>query len=74
MVCWVGIIIDNHLNARISVNGRISEIHDVSLDELLAALGEAQALISANDGHDTTLKEEKGKKNSLTAPLRERSS
>ena len=53
VVCWVGIIIDNHLNARISVNGRISEIHDVSLDELLAALGEAQALISANEGQET---------------------
>ena len=50
VVCWVGIIIDNHLNARISVNGRTSDIHDISLDELFAALGEAQALISAQDG------------------------
>ena len=56
VVCWVGIIIDNHLNARISVDGQISEIHDVSLHELLAALGEAQALISANEGQETTLK------------------
>jgi ribosomal protein L12E/L44/L45/RPP1/RPP2 len=57
VVCWVGIIIDNHLNARISVDGRISEIHDVSLDELFAALGEAEALICANDGQETTSQE-----------------
>ena len=50
VVCWVGIIIDNHLNARISVDGRISEIHDVSLEEFLAALDEARGLISADAG------------------------
>ena len=49
VVCWVGIIIDNHLNARISVNGRISEIHDVSLEEFLAALDATERLISANN-------------------------
>ena len=48
VVCWVGIIIENHLNARISVDGRISEIHDVSLEEFLAALDETERLISAN--------------------------
>ena len=52
VVCWVGIIIDNHLNARISVNGRISEIHDVSLDEFIAALDEAERLISDNAGQE----------------------
>ena len=46
VICWAGIIIDNHLNARISVDGRISEIHDVSFDEFLAALDEAHGLIS----------------------------
>ena len=45
VVCWAGIIIDNHLNARISVNGRTSEIYDVSLEEFLAALDEAFGLI-----------------------------
>lgn len=50
VVCWVGIIIDNHLNARISVDGRISEIHDVSLEEFLAALDETEKLISADGG------------------------
>ena len=49
VVCWVGIIIDNHLNARISVDGKISEIHDVSFEEFLAALDETERLISANN-------------------------
>ena len=59
VVCWVGIIIDNHLHARISVGGSISEIHDVSLDELLAALGETEALLSANNGQESPPQEEK---------------
>ena len=45
VICWAGIIIDNHLNARISVNGWISEIHDVSLEEFVTALDEAEGLI-----------------------------
>jgi hypothetical protein len=45
IICWAGIIIDNHLNARIGVNGRISESHDVSLEEFVAALDEAEGLI-----------------------------
>jgi hypothetical protein len=51
VVCWAGIIIDNHLNARIGMKGRISEVHDVSLDEFLAALDEAEELLSA-DGRE----------------------
>ena len=47
VVSWVGIIIDNHLNARIGVNGRISEIHDVKLEELISALDETENLIYA---------------------------
>ena len=49
VVCWVGIIIENHLNARVSVNGSISEIHDISFEEFLAALDETERLISANN-------------------------
>jgi hypothetical protein len=49
VICWAGIIIDNHLNARISVDGRISEIHDVSLEEFIAALDETEGLIFATD-------------------------
>jgi hypothetical protein len=59
VVCWVGIIIDDHLNARISVNGKISEIHDVSLEEFVAALDETERLISsANAGKENPPSEE----------------
>ena len=46
VVCWVGIIIDNHLKTRISVDGQVSEIHEVSIDEMLAALDETAMLLS----------------------------
>jgi len=49
VVCWVGIVIDNPLNARISVNGRVSEIHDASFEEFLAALDETERLVSADN-------------------------
>jgi hypothetical protein len=59
VVCWVGIIIENHLNARISVNGKISEIHDVSLEEFIAALDETERLISSvNAGQENPPSEE----------------
>ncbi len=41
-------MIDDHLNARIGVDGRVSEIHDVSLDEFLAALDEAEGIRSTD--------------------------
>jgi hypothetical protein len=53
VVCWAGIMLDHNLNARISVGGRISEIHDVSLEEFIAALDETEALIFATDWHGT---------------------
>ena len=46
VVCWVGIIIDNHLKARISMDGRVSEVHEVSLEEMLATLDEAAKLVA----------------------------
>jgi hypothetical protein len=49
VVCWAGIIIDDNLNARISVDGRISQIHDVRLEEFIAALDETEELIFATD-------------------------
>lgn len=48
VVCWVGIIIDDHLEARISVDGKVSEVHEVSMDELLAVLDEAAKFVSEN--------------------------
>lgn len=48
VICWVGILIDDHLNAWISVNGRVSEIHDVYLEEVISALDEAEEFFSAD--------------------------
>jgi hypothetical protein len=48
VVCWVGIIIDDHLKARISIDGQVSEVHEVSLYELLDALDEAAKFVSEN--------------------------
>ena len=51
VVCWVGIMIDDHLKARISIDGKVSEIHEVGMDELLAALDEAAKFVSENGIH-----------------------
>ena len=48
VVCWVGIIIDDHLKARISLDGKVSEIHEVSLYEMLDALDEVTEFVSDN--------------------------
>ena len=50
VLMWVGIAIDDHLNARISVDGEISELHDVSFEELLAALDEVAKRLPAAGG------------------------
>ena len=52
VICWVGIIIDDHLKARISINGEVSEVHEVGLAEMLAALDRAAEFVSdeASDG------------------------
>ena len=49
VMCWVGVIIENHLQARISIDGEVSEVHEVSLQELLAALDEAAELVLGKD-------------------------
>lgn len=46
VVCWVGVIIDDHLKVRISLNGEVSEVHEASLDEVLLALDETAKLLS----------------------------
>ena len=53
VLMWVGIMIDDHLNARICVDGKISELHDVSFEELLAALDEVAERLPADGGGST---------------------
>ena len=40
------------------MNGRVSEIHDVSLEEFVAALDETERLIFANAGKENPPSEE----------------
>ena len=49
VVCWVGVNIDDHLKVRISVEGKVSEVHEASLDEVLSALDEVAKLLSEDD-------------------------
>ncbi|QIN79686.1 hypothetical protein GBA65_15405 [Rubrobacter marinus] len=49
VLAWVGIAVKDHLNARIAVGGRISELHDASLEELLVALDEAARLLLSDE-------------------------
>ena len=48
VLLWIGIMIDDHLNARIAVNGKISELRDISFADLLAALDEVTEILSAD--------------------------
>lgn len=52
VLLWVGIMIEDHLNARIAVNGEISELRDISLADLLAAIDEVIELLSAGVGDE----------------------
>jgi hypothetical protein len=52
VILWVGIKIDDHLHARIIVDGEISELHDVSLEELFAVLDELERRLSSGSGGD----------------------
>ena len=47
VVCWVGVLVTDSMNARIAVDGRFSDIHDVTVDGLLSALAETEALIES---------------------------
>lgn len=51
VLLWVGIMIDDHLKARIAVNGEISELHDVSFEEVLAALEGVVEQLQAGGGN-----------------------
>lgn len=50
VVCWVGVMITDSMNARISVGGSVTDAHDVTLEELLAAIDEAEALVPEDHG------------------------
>ncbi len=47
VVCWVGVLITDSMNAVISVGGRTSDAHDVTMNGLLSALDKAEALVES---------------------------
>lgn len=44
--CWVEILYSDNMDARISVDGSVSEIRDISMDDLLAVIDDATELVS----------------------------
>ena len=50
VVCWVGVLVNDSMNATIAVDGRFSDVHDVTIDGLLSALEEAATLIGSTEG------------------------
>ncbi len=46
VLSWVQILFENSLDALVSVDGRASEVHDVSTDDLLGAIDETEDLVS----------------------------
>ena len=46
VLCWIEIIYSDHMDANISVDGQVSRVHDVSMDDLLAVIDETTELVS----------------------------
>ena len=46
VLCWIQILFENGLDAIISLDGQTSEVHDISEDDLLAAVDETEKMVS----------------------------
>ncbi|MBA2781525.1 MAG: hypothetical protein H0T74_01180 [Rubrobacteraceae bacterium] len=44
-LCWVEVLYSNGLNARISLDGKVWEIEDISIEDMLGLVRKAQKLI-----------------------------
>lgn len=44
--CWVEVLYSDSMDVRIGVDGRIDEIHDICMEDLLAVIDEATELVS----------------------------
>jgi hypothetical protein len=44
-LCWIEVLYSNGLNARISLDGDVWEIEDISIEELLGIVRKAETLI-----------------------------
>ena len=46
IACWIDILYSDGMGARINLNGRIRDIEDICVDDLLQIVDEAEGLIS----------------------------
>jgi hypothetical protein len=46
VLCWIEIIYSDDMDPNITVDGRVSKVHDISTDDLFAVIDEAKELIS----------------------------
>ena len=46
VLCWIKIIYSDDMDANISVNGRVSKVRDISMEDLLAVIDETTELVS----------------------------
>jgi hypothetical protein len=44
--CWVEVLYTDSMNAKIAVDGSVSEVSDISIDDLTGVLKEVERLIS----------------------------
>ncbi len=44
--CWVEVLYSDSMDAKVGVKGSVSEVSDISMDELLMVVDEAEELIS----------------------------
>lgn len=45
VLCWIEILYSDGLNARVSLDGKVWEIEDICVDELIGLIEQAERLI-----------------------------
>jgi hypothetical protein len=45
VLCWIEVLYSDGLNARVSLDGKVWEIEDISIENLLGLVKEAETLI-----------------------------
>jgi hypothetical protein len=48
VLSWIQILLEDGLNAIVSLDGKTSEVHDISEDDVFAAVDETEKMISQN--------------------------
>ena len=50
VMCWIEVLYSNGLNARVSLDGEVWEIEDISIENLLEIVERAEELIPGSNG------------------------